>query len=173
MRAVGLIVMLLLGLALVAGLQWAAGGAPGLPAAVPAWLPGAAPLIVAAIFGLYLALGYGGTPRTALAVCGALVALAVAGLPFAYTFGLAQAHGLPASGGAIGTWLAGPEARNAAAVWFLVAVVGALRRPRAAAVRPVPAAPEAPGEPFWTPAPALHPSAGNPVAYSPTDSDRT
>jgi hypothetical protein len=144
MRWLGTLILVALGVALVGALQWTAAGAPGLPAALPAFAQPALPLAAFLIFGVYLVSVFGGVPGPGRAALAALAALLVAGVPFVYALGLAATLHLPAGGGAVGTWLAGPYARAGAALWLPVAVVSAFRRPARRRFAPPPpvAAPE-------------------------------
>jgi hypothetical protein len=144
MRVLGTLVVVALGVALAGGLQWAAAGGPGLPAALPPWAGPLLPLAAFLIFGAYLVAAYGGTPGPGRGVLGALAALAVAALPLAYAFGLAARAGLPGSGGWAGAWLAGPYARAGAALWLPVALASSFRRPRRRPIPPPPAPEPAP-----------------------------
>jgi hypothetical protein len=169
LRATYVLTLSLLGLALVGAVQWAANGAPGLPA-LPAPWPQLLPTLAFFAFGLYLAAVYGGSPGPALALPGALCALVVAGLPLAYAYGWAQRYGLPADAGAFGALYAAPLARSAAALWLAVAAVGAFRRPRTFGRLPHAAGGLPPAEPapLWSPAPP--PAEPTAVAYTPEES---
>jgi len=176
----------LVGVALAGGVQWAADGAPGVAARLPAWAPQILPLAAFVVFGAFVVGVYGAAPGALQGLVGALAALLLAGLPLAYAFGLAERYGLPGHAGMIGSLLSGPEARAAAALWLPAAFAAALRRPRATAARlrpPAPApdfapagarsdGPSAPA-PFWTPAlPEPSGTEAAPVAYTPGDGGR-
>jgi len=151
MRAAGLLLKLALGVALLAGVQWASDGASGLPPALPAPLVATAPLIL-------------------LGLCSALLALLVVAVPFAYAHGLAGGQ-LP-DGGAVGRLLAGPQARGAAALWLLLAAVQGLRR-RRRSLAPVVLPASAEPAPFWPAgAPVASSDPAGPVAYTPPESGR-
>jgi len=170
MRAAGLLLKLALGVALLAGVQWASDGASGLPPALPAPLVATAPLILLGLFGLFLAAVYGSTPGAALGLCSALLALLVVAVPFAYAHGLAGGQ-LP-DGGAVGRLLAGPQARGAAALWLLLAAVQGLRR-RRRSLAPVVLPASAEPAPFWPAgAPVASSDPAGPVAYTPPESGR-
>lgn len=181
MRATQVIIWWAVGLGLIGVVQWAGNGAPGLPVAVPDPWGQMLPLAAFLVFGLYLALAFGGTTGWALGALGAVSGLVVAGVPILYALGLAQQYGLPMDGGPLGALYAGPVARAAAALWVPVAIAAAMRRPRSGLVRttrtvvapapdPLPAAP--PSEPFWSPAPALQPAERTAVAYTPDEPGR-
>ena len=181
MRATQVIIWLAVGLGLVGAVQWAGNGAPGLPVAVPdPWLQ-VLPFAALVVFGVYLALAFGGTPGPAMGILGALAGLLVVGVPILYTLGLAQSYGLPLDAGAFGALYSGPLARDAAALWIPVAAASAFRRHRPAMVRtpsrsapprPAPTPSEPPSEPFWSPAPSLQPAERSAVAYTPEESGR-
>lgn len=115
------------GLALAALGQWAASGAHGLPAAVPAWAPAILPWGLPLCFGLFLAGVYGGAPGTGTGLAGAAAGLLLAGLPLAYAHGLAQRYGLPLQVGLPGRLLAGSTARLEGAVWAGICLIQAWR----------------------------------------------
>ncbi len=184
MRTAYALFVLVLGFALVGAVQWAADGLAGLPVAVPASWSALVPFAAFLLFGVYLAVVFGGSPGPAVGILGALVGLVVAGLPLLYQYGIAQQYGLPADAGTFGALYTGALARSAAALWVPVGIVSAFRRTRPAGVRlPLPAArPASPSAseaatppesaPFWTPAPALRPAEPAAVAYTPDDSRR-
>ena len=185
MRFIRVVAWTLLGVALAAGAQWTATGAAGLAMHLPAWAPPLLAPLGFVVFGAFLVTAYGGAPGAAQGILGALAALLLAGLPLAYTYGLAQRYGLPGDAGTVGALLGGPFARAAAALWLPVAVVGACRRARLLPARvglvpaPAPTLAGAPavGEtaetPFWSPAPPLEPTGGSsPVAYTPGGTER-
>ena len=187
MRSIRVLVWTVIGVALVAGVQWSAAGAAGLDAVLPAWAVPLLPLGAFLLFGLFLLTAYGAAPGAGQGLFGALAALAVAGLPVAYAYGLAQRYGLPASGGSIGTLLAGPYARELAALWFPLALASAFRRSRSlrslgtpAEQRPGAQGAPAPGTmtpnaaepaPFWSPAPPLTAPETAGVAYTPRETE--
>ncbi len=163
MRWLNGLLLTALGWGLALALQWAWSGESGLPAAAPPWTRASLPLTLFLLFGLYLALVTGGRPARSLMLLQAVVALAVAALPFAYASGLAARYGLPAAGGPVGSALAQPLARGVAAVWLAMAVASALRRrsrraPPAGSATRVPHA-DAPLPAYWSPAPVVEPAA--------------
>ena len=162
-----------LGWALAVGVPWARHPMTGLPFAVPLWVAPALPLVLALLFGLYLALLTSLRATRSLMAFQAAVALAVVALPFAYAYGLAARYGLPESGGPLGTLLAQPVVRGMAAIWLALATVAACQRP----VRTVPQTPtgarvahaDTPIPSYWAPAPVNDPAAAiAPAPYAPT-----
>lgn len=160
------------GWALVLGAQWASVVAPATPPYLPRWGDAALPTLALLLVGLYLALVVAGrSPRWLMALQAAL-ALVAAGLPLAYAYGLAPRYGLPASGGPVGTLLAGPLARGLGALWLVLAVVQAVRAP-ARGLRTLPPGrharrEEADEPPFWTPSPVSPPAEPAPGGPPPT-----
>ncbi len=170
MRVLAVLWWLALGVALAGGLQWAEAGGPGLPAATPAWVAALLPAAGFLAFGAYLAAVFGAGPRPALGALGALAGLALAAVPLAYTFGLAQRYGLPSDGGAIGGWLAGPYARGAGAVWLPVAVAAAVRPRGRRAGAPAGTEPQA----YWAAPQGAELPVAPPesIAFAPSDAER-
>ena len=149
------------GLALAAVGQWAANGAHGLPAQIPAWAPAVLPWGLALCFGLFLAGVYGGAPGFAVGLAGAAAGILVAGLPLAYAHGIAQRYSLPVAAGLPGQLLAGPTARLEGAVWAGICLVQAWRtKTRTFRL--------AEGPPRWTDAPLDEDTRA--AAYIPVDS---
>lgn len=189
MRSIRVLVWTAIGAALVAGVQWSAAGPAGLDGVLPAWAAPLLPLGAFLLFGLFLLAAYGAAPGAGQGLVGALAALVIAALPVAYTYGIAQRYGLPASGGSIGTLLAGPYARELAALWFPLALASAFRRSRSprgvrtpAEQRPGAHEASAAGAtmtpdaaepaPFWSPAPPLTAPDTAGVAYTPRETER-
>ncbi len=174
MRLVRILAWTLAGVVLTGAIQWESNwtkaGMPGLNATIPTWAASLLPLAATLLFGVFLALAYGGRTGAGMGLVGALAALAMAGMPILYAYGWAQRYGLPAHGLVAGALLSGPLARSAAAAWLAVALVQTLRPVRApwsvpAKVEPPPT-PQPVVQPanFWAPAPQLYPADATAVA---------